>query len=102
VLALRRAPDARSLSAVFDGLAGVSTGSDRLRAAEMAREYRAGRVSWVAFMDAFAESSDELVADLVDLIEHEPRRGGLLGISDGRWAEHESAVQAAIDALERT
>jgi len=75
-------------------------GLQRQRAAEGARAYLSGKLSWEQFMDLFAESKDELISDLVDLIEHEPKRGGFLGVNEKQWAQYQSQLSAAIAALE--
>ncbi|HUR39999.1 MAG TPA: hypothetical protein VM240_02425 [Verrucomicrobiae bacterium] len=50
-------------------------------------------------MDDFGECKDEAVWSVVDLIEHEPQKGGLRGISEKEWAEYQSQLSAAIEAL---
>jgi len=50
-------------------------------------------------MEEFGESKDEKVAYLVDLIEHEPKRGGFMGVNEKEWAEYASQVEQAINAL---
>lgn len=72
----------------------------RRAAAEAGKAYLTETLSWEQFMDAFGESEDELVSELVDLIEHEPKRGGFLGLSGERWAEYQSQLTAAITAHE--
>lgn len=71
----------------------------RSRAAQAARDYQNGKISWTAFMDEFAGSEDETVAELVDLIEHEPKRGGVLGVNEKGWAEYQAQIEQAIEAL---
>ncbi len=51
-------------------------------------------------MDAFGDSEDELVGELVDLIEHELKRGGFLGLNEKEWAQYQSRLTSAIAALE--
>jgi hypothetical protein len=72
----------------------------RRRAADAARAYLSGKLSWDQFMDLFANSEDDLVGDLVTLIEHEPQRGGFLGLNEKEWAQYQSQVSSAIAALE--
>ena len=72
----------------------------RREAAEAGRSYLSKNMSWEEFMNRFAESEDDLVSDLVDLIEHEPKRGGFLGVNEARWAEYQALLTAAIAALE--
>jgi hypothetical protein len=55
---------------------------DRINVGRLAELYLAGRMSFADFMQAAPEDSrGEDVAELVDLIEHEPIRGGVLGAS---------------------
>ena len=73
---------------------------DRKRAAGMARELRRGTVAFAAFVTEFGDSPDELISDLVDLLEHEPRRGGLLGVSETTYDKYEAKIERAIQVLE--
>jgi hypothetical protein len=50
-------------------------------------------------MDEFGEAKDDRIWDLVDLIEHEPARGGLRGIGEKAWSEYEEQLDRAIRAL---
>jgi hypothetical protein len=74
--------------------------NERRRAADSARDYLSGKLSWDQFMELFAHSDDDLIGDLVTLIEHEPQRGGLLGVNERDWSEYQSQVSSAIVALE--
>ena len=75
-------------------------GLQRQRAAESARAYLSRKLSWEQFIDLYAESEDELIAALVDLMEHEPKRGGFLGVNEKQWAQYQSQLSTAIAALE--
>jgi hypothetical protein len=57
-------------------------------------------VPWTAFLLAFGDSEDALIAELVELVEHQPRRGGLLGAPEAEFKQHEAAIEAAIAVLE--
>ncbi len=72
----------------------------RRDAAVAGRAYLATEISWDQFMERFADCDDDLVSDLVDLIEHEPKRGGFLGVNENRWAQYQSQVASALAALE--
>ncbi len=72
----------------------------RRRAAEAARAYIEERLSWQNFIDEFGKSEDRLIGVLVDVIEHEPKRGGFLGANEKEWAEYQAEVLSAIVALE--
>ena len=73
---------------------------NRQQAAEAARAYQAGKLSWDQFMERFADCEDDLVGEVVTLIEHEPKRGGFLGVNENRWGEYQSKLTSAIAALE--
>ena len=72
----------------------------RHAAAEAGRAFLAQELSFEEFMRRFADSEDDLVSDLVDLIVHEPQRGGVLGVSEEVWAQYQSQVKSAIVALD--
>lgn len=76
------------------------TSDHRLRAAAAARAYLEKRISWNTFMEEFAGSRDKEIQELVDLIEHEPKVGGFLGIDAVEWGQYQSAVAELIIALE--
>ena len=72
----------------------------RQQAATAGRRYLAGQLPWKEFIQQFGDQEDELIGNLVDLIEHEPMRGGLLGVNEKRWSEYLHQVTKAIAALE--
>lgn len=74
----------------------------RLKAATAGRKYLTEELSWHAFIDEFSESDDELIENLVGLIEHEPKRGGFMGVNESKWLEYRNEVTNAIAVLERT
>jgi hypothetical protein len=71
----------------------------RARVAQAARDYQADKLSWDSFMEEFGETYDEKVAEVVDLIEHEPKRGGFMGANEKEWAEYQSQLERAIESL---
>jgi len=58
----------------------------RRKVAIAAQSYKNGTLSWQECMDECSglEVNDELIEELVDLIEHEPKRGGFFGISENQ------------------
>ncbi len=74
--------------------------SVRRAAAEAGRAYLSNNLSWQQFMQRFSDCDDDLVGELVTLIEHEPKRGGFLGVSEKGWAHYQSQVASALAALE--
>jgi len=74
----------------------------RRRTAAIARSYLGGSISWQDFMDETAEfEGDTLIDELVDLIEHEPKRGGFMGVNDKEWLQYQQAIMNIITALEK-
>ena len=71
----------------------------RRRVAQAAREYQANNMTWNAFIGKYGEYEDKLIGELVDLIEHEPKRGGFMGANEKEWAEYQQQVEQAISAL---
>ena len=60
----------------------------------LAEEYLAGRLSYEAFIDAVPEDpDDEDVAELIDLIVHEPKRGGWFGASPDEHDRHMARIR---------
>ena len=79
----------------------TKTSDLRRFAAQDGRRYMAGEMSWDEFMDRYGESRDDSdVGALVDLIEHEPQRGGFLGVSESAWLAHRRQVETILRELE--
>lgn len=58
----------------------------RKQAAAIARAYQQKTITWQKFMDETAYfKDDDLIDELVDLIEHEPKRGGFMGVNEKEW-----------------
>src|SRR4051794_29830308 len=72
----------------------------RREVAAAGRALVAKTLSYDEFMQRFAGYDDELIADLVDLIEHEPPRRGFFGSGEKHWAQYQSQIAAALAALE--
>ena len=61
-----------------------------------------GRTTWQNFIDETADfEGDSVIDDLVDLIEHEPKRGGFMGLNEKEWRKYQESVEAAITALDK-
>ena len=73
----------------------------RLRAAAAARALIAGRIEWDDFAAEFGDGADPKVAELVDLIEHEPEVGGFGGVSRLQYRAYRATVERLIAELER-
>jgi hypothetical protein len=70
----------------------------RRRAAERARQVLEGDVSPDAFREEFADVEDRRVAELLDLMEHQPEHG-LLGGGETAWRDYQKSLQDVIAAL---
>ena len=97
------APDQSGTAAV-----GASAGAQRaaaaqqalrLSASDTAQAYLNGQLSWDAAISAFSDADDPLIVELFELIEHEPQRGGILGVSSGAFASYHQQVLDLIQRL---
>jgi hypothetical protein len=71
----------------LDMVEGINVG----RLAEL---YLAGRISFADFIQAAPQyPEDEEIAELIDLIEHEPKRGGFLGASPEEHNRHRTRIR---------
>jgi hypothetical protein len=66
------------------------------------KTYLEGRTSWQDFMDQAADfEGDSLIAGFVDLIEHEPKRGGFMGLNEKEWITYQQSIKCTIEDLEK-
>jgi hypothetical protein len=70
----------------------------RRRAAERARQVLEGSLSPDAFREEFADVEDRRVAELLDLMEHQPEHG-LLGGGESAWRDYQESLQDIIAGL---
>jgi hypothetical protein len=67
---------------------------DRTNVGRLAELYLAGQMSFADFIQAAPEDpQDEEVAELIDLIEHEPKRAGFLGIRPEKHDQHMERIR---------
>ncbi len=60
-----------------------------------------GKITWQPFMDSFVSSkNDKTVDELIDLIEHEPKRGGFMGLSEKERTAYRTSIRRIIEQLE--
>ncbi len=77
-----------------------NTSDIRREVASAARGYLEHRITWQEFMDQMSEfEGDELIDELVDLIEHEPKKGGFMGINERDWQEYQGNIRHIIGLL---
>ncbi len=73
----------------------------RHRAARLARDYLENKITWRDFVDQMPQSTgDKLLDELTDLIEHQPKRGGLMGLNEKEWQTYQRQVHTLIKRLE--
>jgi DNA-binding ferritin-like protein (Dps family) len=75
----------------------------QLEVATKAKEYKTGKLSWGDFIQEFGstEVEDPLIDELVDMIEHEPKRGGFMGVNEREWKQYEDRINLLIEELLR-
>ena len=72
----------------------------RRQVADWAQRYLDGGLSFEGFFELLSEAQqDAEVAELVDLIEHEPQRGGFLGVSAAQHERHMQRIRELIRVL---
>ena len=71
----------------------------RRAAAELAQAFYRGDVTFQELSKRYPQSDDPDVEELMDLIEHEPKRGGLLGAPEAEYREHMSRITHLIERL---
>lgn len=70
----------------------------RRRAAERARQVLDGNLSPDVFREEFADVEDRGVAELLDLMEHQPEHG-LLGGGESAWRDYQKSLRDIIAGL---
>ncbi len=75
---------------------------ERKRAVAKGNAYLRKEITWEEFIDEFNDSEDKLVMILFDVIEHEPARSGLFGVSDVGWEKYLDNIRSAIYDLEES
>ena len=75
---------------------------ERQLAASVARRIISGQIQYRAFLDEFPiDSRDPEVQHLYSLIEHQPKVGGLFGISPSKQEDYVMKISDAIARLEQ-
>ncbi len=74
----------------------------RVKIAKAARDLYIKTISFEQFLELVPEQdNDELIDELVDLIEHEPQKGGFLGASEDEHSNFLKQIFEVIDKLEQ-
>jgi hypothetical protein len=72
----------------------------RREIAHWVEQYLSGTLSWEQVFALVPEQpEDEDVAELLDLIEHEPKNGGLLGVRPEVHARHMGRIRELVESL---
>jgi len=73
----------------------------QIEVATKAKEYKAGNTTWDDFMLGCGEIDveDPLIDELVDMVEHEPKRGGFMGASEKEWQMYEARINYLIEEM---
>ena len=75
----------------------------RKRIAKLAKGIYTKEVTYKEFMQEVPEEGqDELIDELVDLIEHEPQKGGIFGIKEKDHATYLKEIFEVINKLENS
>jgi hypothetical protein len=75
---------------------------ERVKIGQLAEDYLDGRVPFSDFMRAMPDPPPgEDVAELIDLIEHEPKRGGFGGASPEEYDRHMERIRELARSLRR-
>ena len=73
---------------------------ERGRVGHWAEQYLAGRMSFEDFMLSLPDAPlNEQVAELIDLIEHEPKKGGLFGARQAEYDQHMARIGQLVNLL---
>ncbi len=72
----------------------------RRRAAERAKQVLEGTATAREFCEEFADVDDRAIAELLDLLEHEPPHGSVFDGGDEAWRNYQDSIRDIIDALE--
>ena len=90
-----------TLIAEAEELAVLSV-DERVKIAQFAEDYLEGRMSLEDFMRIMPDPPPgEDVAELIDLIEHEPKRGGFGGASPEEYDRHMERIRELVRSISR-
>jgi hypothetical protein len=73
--------------------------NQRRLAAKLAEHYYNGSLTYLEFIHKYPDSDDFDVRELFDLIEHEPKKGGLFGASEYEHFNYIRQIKMLIDKL---
>jgi hypothetical protein len=74
--------------------------ANRREVAHWVQQYLSGDLSFEQLFALVPEQpDDEDVAELLDLIEHEPKQGGFMGARPGEYSRHMGRIRELVDLL---
>ena len=74
--------------------------ANRRQVAQWANQYLSGALSLEQLFDLLPhDTEDEQVSELLDLIEHEPKRGGFMGTSPEEHGRHMGRIRELVNLL---
>jgi hypothetical protein len=74
--------------------------NDRKIAARLAKELYEGKITFSEFLTAVPDdATDDDIAELIDLITHEPKRGGFMGVSTAEHERYLAKINLLIEKL---
>jgi hypothetical protein len=74
----------------------------RKQIAVLARQLYENKITFDEFLSKTSDQDqDELVDELIDLIEHEPQKGGLFGVNEKEHQKYITQIFTIIERLER-
>jgi hypothetical protein len=80
----------------------VNDMTDRQKAATLARDLYANKINFKTFiMNVPGEDTDEDILELVELITHEPKCGGFLGVKKSVYDVYMRDIWFLIEKLEK-
>ena len=79
--------------------------STRKQLAEKTRQYKSGDLPWQELIDSLFDANkqfpdDVLISNLYSLIEHLPKRGGFLGVSEEEWQRRQRKIENILNDFE--
>jgi hypothetical protein len=78
----------------------VTDHASRREIAHWVEQYLSGTLSWERLFALVPEEpADEDVAELLDLIEHEPKKGGFLGVQPEVHSQHMARIRELVALL---
>ncbi len=73
---------------------------NRKLTARLAKEFYEGKITFDDFlMHTPDDENDEDISELIDLITHEPKRGGFMGVSKKEHDKYMASIQELINKL---